>query len=215
MDKTNQHPIDLSRRLFIELGTALLIETGKKVKSLSSKLIGMKVGNYLIVNISTTKPDTMTLSVKEKVMVKYVNQDDIFSFSSLVLMTLDQPDSLLFLQYPDHVESCNVRSHKRVECFLPIQTKSADRQDPGVVTNISAKGCLCLIDHFKAWEKINGQTMELSFSYGEFETLSITGKVKSTQMQGSQIKLGIKFESMNPFSQSILTSLVPALRNVH
>jgi len=27
MGKKNQHPIDLSQRLFIELGTALLIET--------------------------------------------------------------------------------------------------------------------------------------------------------------------------------------------
>lgn len=212
MDKKNQNPIDLSQRLFIELGTALLIEGGKEVKSLSSKLIGMKVGNYLIVSISSTKSDSMAFSMKEKVLVKYVNQDDIFSFSSLVLTTLNQPDNLLFLQYPDHVESCNVRIHKRVECFLPIQIKSVDRQDPGVVTNMSANGCLCLVDHFDAWEKINGQTMELSFSYGEFETLSITGKIKSTQMQGSQIKLGIKFETVDPFAQSILTTLVPALR---
>ncbi len=33
MGKKNQNPIDFSQRLFIELGTALLIETGKKALS--------------------------------------------------------------------------------------------------------------------------------------------------------------------------------------
>jgi hypothetical protein len=212
MNKEKFHRIDLSQRLFIELGTALLIETHNNINSLSSKLIGMKVGDYLIVNISSSKSDINALSEKENVIVKYVNQDDIFSFSSQVLTLLNQPDNLVFLKYPGKVESCNIRSHKRVECFLPIQTKSLGLQNPGVVTNISAKGCLCMIDLFESWEKINGQTIELSFSYGDLETLLITGQVKSTHMQGSQVKLGIKFNDVNPFSQSVLTTLVPTLR---
>nr|NJM04770.1 flagellar brake protein [Desulfobacula sp.] len=78
MAKTNHHPIDFSRRLFIELGTALLIETGKK--ALSSKLIGMKVGAYLIVDVPGADPDMAALSTEDKIRVRYVNQDDIFRF---------------------------------------------------------------------------------------------------------------------------------------
>ncbi len=46
MSKKNIHNIDFSQRLFIELGTSLLIENSEKKKSLSGKLVGMKVGDY-------------------------------------------------------------------------------------------------------------------------------------------------------------------------
>lgn len=210
MAKTNHHPIDFSQRLFIELGTALLLETGEK--ALSSKLIGMKVGAYLIVDVSGAEPDTASLTTKETIQVRYVNQDDIFRFSSRILMTLDHPDHLVFLHYPDKVESCNVRSHKRVDCFMQIHVKSDGRRDPAVITNISAKGCLCSMDRFPSWEKISGRKVELLFPYGDSELLTLPGEVKSTQIQGTQIKLGVQFIEMEGYSRSVLATLVPAIR---
>ncbi len=210
MGKKKQHPIDFSQRLFIELGTALLIETGKK--AMSSKLIGMKVGAYLIVDISGAESDIETLPKGENVQVRYVNQDDIFHFSSRILITLNQPDNLIFLHYPDKVESCNIRSHKRVDCFMQIHVKSGDRQDTAVITNISAKGCLCSMDRFPSWETINGQKIELLFPYGDRELLMVLAEVKSTQIQGTQIKLGVRFMEMEGYSQSVLATLVPAIR---
>ena len=210
MGKKNQGPIDFSQRLFIELGTALLLETGKK--ALSSKLIGMKVGAYLIVDVSGAEPEMAALQSGEKIQVRYVNQDDIFHFSSRILMTLDQLDNLIFLHYPDKVESCNIRSHKRVDCFMQIHVKSDGRRDPAVITNISAKGCLCSMDRFPSWENINGQKIELLFPYGDRELLTLSGEVKSTQIQGTQIKLGVQFIEMEGYPQSVLSTLVPAIR---
>ena len=210
MGQTNHHPIDFSQRLFIELGTALLIETGKK--ALPGKLIGMKVGAYLIVDVSGSEPNIVALSTEETVQVRYVNQDDIFCFSSRILMTLDHPHHLIFLHYPDKVESCNIRSRKRVDCFMQIHVKSDGRRDPAVITNISAKGCLCSMDRFPSWEKINGQRIELLFPYGDCELLTLSGEVKSTQIQGTQIKLGVQFIEMEGYSQSVLSTLVPAIR---
>ena len=68
-----------------------------------------------------------------------------------------------------------------------------------------------MIDHFHSWENINSQDIELVFSYGDLETLTISGMVRSTQIQGQQIKLGIQFTEIDRFSQSLLSSLVPAL----
>lgn len=212
MSKKTHHPIDFSQRLFIELGTALLIETGEKNKALSSKLIGMKVGSYLIVDVSGAESDAGALSKEEAVQVRYVNQDDIFHFSSRILMTLDQPDNLIFLHYPGKVESCNIRSHKRVDCFMQIEVKREGRRDPAVITNISAKGCLFTMDRFPSWENILGQKIELFLPYGDQELLALLGEVKSTQIQGKQIKLGVQFIEMEGYSQSVLSTLVPALR---
>ena len=210
MGQTHHHPIDFSQRLFIELGTALLIETGEK--ALSSKLIGMKVGAYLIVDVSGVEPEMAALATEETVRVRYVNQDDIFRFSSRILMTLDQPDHLIFLHYPDKVESCNIRSHKRVDCFMQIHVKSEGRRDPAVITNISAKGCLCSMDRFPSWEKISGRKIELLFPYGDTDLLTLSGEVKSSQIQGTQIKLGVQFIEMEGYSRSVLSTLVPAIR---
>ena len=212
MSKKNHHPIDFSQRLFIELGTALLIEIGKKKKALSSKLIGMKVGGYLIVDVSAIESDAEALPMEEKVQVRYVNQDDIFHFSSHILMTLNQPDNLIFLHYPDKVESCNIRSHRRVNCFMQIHVKSDGRRDSAVITNISAQGCLCSMDRFPSWENINGQKIELLLPYGDRELLTVSGEVKSAQIQGTQIKLGVQFIEMDGYSQSVLATLVPAIR---
>jgi c-di-GMP-binding flagellar brake protein YcgR len=206
----NQHPIDLSQRLFIELGTPLLIETGKI--ALSGKLIGMKVGAYIIVDICGVDAEAISLSQEENVQVRYVNQDDIFCFSSRILTIFDQPDNLMFLHYPDKVESCNIRKYKRIDCFLQVHVKSAGRKDAAVITNISANGCLCNMDLFPSWESINGQRIELLFSDEGREFLAVSGEVKSTKIQGSQIKLGVQFMEADGYFQSVLSTLVPALR---
>jgi PilZ domain len=110
------------------------------------------------------------------------------------------------------VESGNIRDCKRVECFLPIHAKAEDFHLAGIVVNISAKGCLCMVDHFPSWENINGRKIELLFLYGDLETLSIIGEVRTTQLKGAKIELGIKFNEVNSFSKSVLATLVPALR---
>jgi len=212
MNKKDPYQIDLSQRLFIELGTSILIETPEKTNALYGKLVGMKVGNYLIVDISGIKSDTVPLLEGDPVLVKYVNLEDIFNFSSRVLKVLDQPDNLVFLEYPDRVESGNIRDYQRVDCFLPIHAKTGDLNLPGITVNISAEGCLCMVEHFQSWKDIISREIELLFSYGDFETLSIIGEVRSTKIHGSKIKLGIKFNEMNPFYQSVLVTLVPALR---
>jgi len=212
MNRKGEQQFDLSQRLFIELGTSLLIETREKTHSFAGKLVGMKVGRYLIVNISRAKSDTITILKKDPVLVKYVNLEDIFNFSSVVLKIMDQPDDLIFLQYPVMVESCNVRSHRRVDCFLPITAGIGKSRASGVITNISPRGCLCSLDHAQIWENSNGQEIDLFLSYGDMETLSITGDIRSIQTRGSQVKLGIKFDEINSFSQSVLVTLVPALK---
>jgi hypothetical protein len=44
------------------------------------------------------------------------------------------------------------------------------------------------------------------------EFLAVSGEVKSTKIQGSQIKLGVQFMDADGHYQSVLSTLVPALR---
>ena len=194
MNQMNQiDPIhtDLSRRLFVELGTSLLVDARKKTVSISGKLIGMKVGGYLIIGISGAKPDNIPLAVGEDVQVRYVNQDNIFCFSSQVISVLDQPDTLLFLQYPVLVENCNIRGHKRVDCFLPVDVVSGKQTGPGLVLNVSPRGCLCQVGQEQQWEKTD--RIKLVFPCGDADPLGIKGEVRSIRVQADQIHPGHPF----------------------
>ena len=48
----NVTDINQSRRLFIELGTPLLLEPCDPERSVSSQMAGMRVGKYLIVHLT-------------------------------------------------------------------------------------------------------------------------------------------------------------------
>lgn len=76
MNRKDGQQFDLSQRLFIELGTSLLIETREEAHSFAGKLVGMKVGRYLIVEISGTKSEITALLKDDSVMVKYVNLEE-------------------------------------------------------------------------------------------------------------------------------------------
>ena len=211
MNENDLYRVDLSQRLFIELGTSLRIETPDKKIVLSGKLVGMMVGEFLIIDIFGTKSDKLPFTKDDPVLVKYINFEDIFNFSSKVLRVIHQPGMLVFLQYPEKVESGNIRSHRRVDCFLPIYARIGDLQAQGIAVNISAEGCLCMIDHSGPWKDTTHREIELLFSYGDLETLSIIGEIRTQQIQECKVKLSVRFNEVDPYSQSVLSTLVPAL----
>lgn len=201
-----------SQRLFIELGTTLLLEPEDPERGVSSQLIGMDVGKYLIVQIADQNGEKSRLTAGEPLKVKYILSDDVFGFNSHIIRTIQDPDDLLFLEYPQNVESCNIRAKKRVECFLPIQIRMEEECLEGVIVNINKNGCLCMVDNSVPLECCQTTPVTLQLAYGQFESLSIKGEIRSSRMDGSQTRFGILFDELGNFSKQVLTTLVPALK---
>ncbi len=144
-DKLSKY-INRSQRLFIELGTALLLEPETPDRTVTSQLTGMQVGSYLIVQLTENNWIQARLSEGEHLSARYILSDDVFKFKTTVIRILKNPDYLLFLAYPDVVKSCNVRTEKRVECFLPVSITLETHCLSGVIVNINQKGCQCNVD---------------------------------------------------------------------
>ena len=194
--------INRSQRLFIELGTDLFIESIASNKSTSSQLIGMQVGKYLIVQSSDHQWVKNNISQGDMLHAKYILADDVFGFHTKIIKFIKDPDHLLFLEYPTMVKSCNVRSDKRVECFLPVKITN---NDTGEIR------CLCSMDNCPEIDSTNMPLLILQLPYGQFETLTLKGEIQNLCLKDSQAFLGILFQDLNGFSQKVLTTLIPAL----
>jgi c-di-GMP-binding flagellar brake protein YcgR len=201
-----------SQRLFIELGTTLLLEPKDPERAVSSQLIGMDVGKYLIVQMADQNLQKDHLTAGEPLKVKYILSDDVFAFNSHIIRTIQDPDSLIFLEYPKDVESCNIRAKKRVECFLPIQIRMGENRLKAVIVNINKNGCLCMVDKSIPLECCKTKPVTLQLSYGQFESLSIKGEIRSSRVEGRQTRFGILFDDLGNFSKKVLATLVPALK---
>jgi len=200
-----------SQRLFIELGTTLLLEPEDPDRVVSSELIGMQVGKYLIVQIDHNL-ETNPMFPGERLGVKYILSDDVFCFESRIIRTLQDPDYLLFLKYPKEVESCNIRAQKRVDCFLPVRIRLGENWLKGVIVNINKNGCLCMVDNSPSSYCLGTTPVTLELPYGQFESLSIKGEIRNSRQEGNQTRFGILFNNLGNYSKKVMTTLVPALK---
>ena len=203
-----------SQRLFIELGTALLLEPQGVDTSISSQLTGMQVGKYLIAQISPGDTAGYVFETDQIVHVKYILSNDVMGFKTRIIQILESPDYLIFMEYPQEVKSVNIRADKRMECFLPVRLEIRDQMLPGHVIDINTGGCGCLC-HAPAWEAaqgVRGTPLNLHLAYGQFESLTLKGEVRSQRQDGSQVTLGILFDKLDGFSQKVISSLVPSLK---
>ena len=212
MMNTNSN-INKSQRLFIEMGTSLLLKSQEAEHTVSCELIGMQVGSYLIIRISAdnTIEGGRQKDKGEELTVKFICSGDIFAFKSRIIRKINEPDCLIFLEYPDIVESCSTRSHGRVTCFLPVQVILGEATVNATVVNITFKGCLCLIDNSSGLSPMKQDKLIVNFFDGRKNLLSLEGEIRSIQKHSLNISLGICFTEVDDFTESILGALVPGL----
>lgn len=214
MTMTNKRPrhINRSQRLFIELGTPLLLEAKTPERSATSQLIGMHVGSYLIVQLPEKNWVKTRLSSGETLSARYVLSDDVFEFKTRIIRIIEDPDYLLFLDYPEDVKSCNIRSEKRVKCFLPVKMTLDTFCLKGIIININPNGCLCTVDKDPFPDPCTFEYLNLNLPYGQSETLTIKAGIRSIRKKGVQVSIGLMFENLDGFSKNVLSALVPALK---
>jgi hypothetical protein len=209
----NPSYINQSQRLFIELGTPLLLEPRDQGGSVPSQLIGMRVGKYLIVHLPDNNWTKSSLKSGDPLLVKYVCSDSVFGFDSRVMTIIEEPDRLLFLNYPQEVESCNIRSRTRIECYISVELiLEGGMATKGVVLNINENGCLCMVDGLKFEDVSRNSRVSLRFPYAQFDTLFTMAVVKSLGSDNGKLKVGLMFEGLDAYSRTILSTLVPGLK---
>lgn len=204
---------DKGVRIFIELGTHLQLDIEGTNISLTSEMIGMEVGKYLIIKVYQMNNDQREELRNNTITAKYLHKNSVLGFKSNIISIISEPENIIFLKYPKNIKNFNVRTNERAPCFLPIQLEIEYNVVEGAIIDINTSGCCCLIKHFKilneqALEKV---TIHLQNSKLERE-YSLLGNVRSIRKKKDELNIGIMFIKIDSNTQKAIQAIVPTLK---
>ena len=196
----------------MNIGIIFRLQIKGAKRRLSSELIGIEDGKYLIVKMPPlhTMENASTLFIKEnEIAVKYMYKGTIFGFQSRIIDLIHKPYKLAFIKYPEKIESFDVRGNKRVECFLPANIKIAEHIIEGCITDISRAGCLFTIEtpEHEGSKDLLELNNEISVGFhlpGIEDELSVDAKQRNIKKDTVSTSIGIEFVKMDSSVQTKL-----------
>ena len=205
-----QHTQDVGKRLFIELGSSLLLENGDNA-AINGSFIGMNVGEYLIMKPSAEEIDPQTLD-EVPLTLKYRQNAEILGFECKLIAHIESPEPLLFIEYPKAITNYNIRRNYRIDCFLPVEIEFGHALVEAKVVNISREGCMCRMHHIHLPDLSAIKQVTMIFESDQLNTpIEISGLVRSIKLDEQLVVLGIEFIHQNLAFEVALQTLVPNL----
>lgn len=199
-----QYALDTEKGISIKLGTQVKIEIEGVGIRLRGTLVGMEPGEYLIVKLQDATFDGLKdgLFQGNKIIVRYVYEGSVFGFLSKLIETILTPIKLLYIEYPRIIENFDLRSQKRMDCFLPSSIIIRDEERQGSILDISEGGCCFLINMLKGEKLLSVQideqiTLRCQFPGIEGEQM-VSGKARKFSMDKKETALRIQFYDLDP-----------------
>ncbi len=188
----------------MHIGTTLKIQLEGSQSRLTSELIGVDEGKYLIIKmppIQSMGNAASSIYKGSNIVIRYVHKGTVFGFKSRIIHFITSPVKLMFRDYPRKIENQNLRAHKRIDCHLPANVKIADNTVEGSVTDISKEGCRFTVKMVKLEDSPDllqiDNEIGVSFQLpGVEEKLTITGKQKNIRKDKDNVNIGILFSDM-------------------
>jgi c-di-GMP-binding flagellar brake protein YcgR len=191
----------------MKIGATLKLQIGGTDARLTSELIGVEEDKYLIIRMPPvpsvgTVSNLLSLLYKgNTVVVRYMHRGTLFGFKSRIYHVIIDPVKLIFLEYPKKVEDHNLRTHRRVDCYLPASAGIAGNTIEGAITDISREGCHFTVEKSKVESSLILQidsVIDISFQLpGVGKKLIIAAKQKIIKKDKNSINIGIEFINMD------------------
>jgi len=207
--------IENSSTLDIAAGLKLAMQIPGIDVKLTSSLIGFLKNRYVIIQIPAA-PEVSREIVYQNLYqdnaatVRYLHLGKVMGFSSKIIKYQTSPFPLLFLTYPDRVETYNLRKHERISCLFPVEAVLKGARYPGMITDLSAEGCGALLQMQRKDSPFKiDDLIELDcamFATGEQATLPSVVKRLSTS--DGRVELGLKFRDLPAASRLKIISYV-------
>ena len=192
--------IDKRNSIYVETGTEISLTAGELDFSGKCTYVGQRKNQYIVVtpppNFSANENKLLQAN---RIMVRYLFEGDIFEFKSKLLEVKCKPLMLLLLQYPVSVEKKELRSQKRISCFISAKMEVNNETHDGIIKDISKLGCRCVFETSAKLEKALriDDHIALGFGFpGIFDRQEILGKIKDIRMKESRLDVGIEFASI-------------------
>ena len=200
-DNPPTSPPNRGLRLNVELGSQLLLQPEGWEESIKSILVGLEPPAYLIIRVPFFPNRQDPLAETRPLSVRYRSLGNAYGFRSSVLGAVDKPVRLVFLAYPESVESLDIRRHSRVSCYIPATAHVDEREFKGIISDISVMGCRFTLK-FPAVLKPQ-QVQVIDFIRLAFPLLGMPGLqefygiVRNTSVERERIGFGIEFDRLD------------------
>lgn len=213
------------KRLSIEIGSQVQVEIEGIPSRHQTTFIGMELFEYLIIKIPVF-PQKMRLGgVKHKlfpgnqITVRYIYEGSVFGFQTKLIEALFMPKRLLVLEYPEVIAQHDLRSEKRIDCFLPTTTKIKDKEAQGIIIDINENGCRYLIKAVKDRKLPPVQmddpiTLRCQFP-GEPEEQVVSGIVRNIKRNSQEMALGVQFRKMTDNLYDLISLYISTIGNAY
>jgi c-di-GMP-binding flagellar brake protein YcgR len=189
----------------MQIGTILEIQIEGIKSRLKSELFAIEEGNYLIIKLSPFQSlANFTKLVYEGtvIIIRYIHRGTMFGFKSRIKHVMIEPAKLIFIEYPEKIESQDLRVHKRLDCYLPANVRIEDNTIAGTITDISREGCQFTVKTLNIGKSADllqiDNEIGVSFQLpGVEEKLTITGKQKNIKKDKDNVNIGVLFSDMS------------------
>ncbi len=196
----------------MKVGTTLNIQIEGSQRRLTSEVLGVEEGKYLIIRMPPLQSLGNVIKLVYEgtgIIIRYIHRGTMFGFKSRIKHVMIEPVKLIFIDYPKKIENQNLRAHKRIYCYLPANVKVADNTIGATIADISRGGCQVTVEKLKI-ENSSGLFQvdnEIGVGFqlpGVEETITITGKQKYIKKDKVNINIGIEFNNMDNETQERL-----------
>ncbi len=204
MTASNVAVLDDKNDICIEIGAKLSVEIAESNLPEESIFVGNKAGEYIVITPpSQVEPVRDDLFKGNKVRVKYSYQGQVLEFHTRCIEVVSDPIQLILLEYPEAVRECDLRSQKRINCFISaiieVEMERNNEEITGVIKDISKSGCRFLIQTSKREENMFQMDEQICLKChfpgiaGEQEAL---GRVQDIQIKDDETSIGIQFSDI-------------------
>jgi c-di-GMP-binding flagellar brake protein YcgR len=178
------------------MGTKMSLTSSGLGQDIWTFLVGMEKNRYILLRLPRELHNTVLHH--DRFTVKFLKENLVYGFSSTVLHTVRHPFPLLFLNYPETVETLDLRNHERAICFLPVDMYWQSEQYPGHIIDLSRSGCRMVIDLTSAGQLSTlekGISLFCSFKPGQ-EEIHAGCKIRNISRSHDRLVLGISFKEL-------------------
>lgn len=195
----------IGQRLSLDIGSRIKLEFSQLEGSYDCTTIGMLPDNYLIV---TSPPQFKALSQEKQrschVLVKYLHMGKLCLFKSTILSISNNPQDLLYLDYPSAIHYREMRQSKRSQIYIPSTINFGDGKEYfGALIDLSSSGSLCEIKNRGNDPlppiHINQQISLQCLLPGMKEEQKIHGLIRNMKQNSTESCFGIEFYNLHSY----------------
>ena len=187
--------------LSVSIGTRMLLEPVGVAERFKTDFVGMECRRYLIVRLPRIPGMREQFYEDKPVRVRYIHEGNVYGFESRVVSLLVAPFRLLFLAYPENIETLNLRQCPRVDCYLPAGVVLSGKRYKGLVLNLSCGGCQVVVetrDQDSPPKIAVDEDITLEFKmFASDKNMNLAGKVKNINVNDTRIYLGVKYNELS------------------